>query len=150
MLKVEMKGGEDARGGCESFEHTADVGLRVWAPSPEELFERAALGLIELMLDPACVRAERTVPVEVEGHDAEDLLVAWLQELLYRFEAERFAPARAEVDALARGALKGRLVGETFDPARHRVRQHVKAVTYHDLAIVRRAGLWEVRVVLDV
>ena len=75
--------------GFEEIDHTADVGLRVWAPGLEGLFRQAALGLAALLTDPAELGARDGMRLEVRGIDLEELLVGWLNELLYRFETER-------------------------------------------------------------
>jgi SHS2 domain-containing protein len=41
-------------------------------------------------------------------------------------------------------------MGEPRDAARHRARLIVKAVTYHQLKIERRGGVWAAEVYLDI
>jgi len=137
-------------GGHETFEHTADVGVRVWGRTLEELFEQAAAGLIETMIDPSSVRERDRVSVSAEGPGSEDLLVAWLEEVLFAFEGRGFAPAAARVERMVEGRLEGTLSGEAFDRRRHRVRSEVKAVTYHDLVIKGTPQGLEVRIIFDV
>ena len=137
-------------GGYESFEHTSDVGLRVWGRDLRELFEQAAEGLIDLLIDCDSVRVQRTLSISVRGEDPEDLLYAWLDEILYAFGVHQFAPASAHVGTLEGGRLTGELRGEEFDPTRHELRHGIKAVTYHDLAVQKKGDLYEVRIVFDV
>jgi SHS2 domain-containing protein len=137
-------------GGYEFFEHTADVGVRAWGGSLTELFEQAAAGFINAMFDPCTIRRRRVRQVTAAGQSPEELLVAWLEEILFAFDAERFAPAAASVASIEGGEVRGELWGEDFDPSRHRVRQAVKAVTYSDLRIEKRGDLYEVRIVFDV
>jgi SHS2 domain-containing protein len=138
------------RSGHDTFEHTADIGLEAWGASLEELFNEAAAGLLELVLEPDCVegRAERTV--SAQGESPEELLVGWLEEILYAFEAEGFAPADARVVSLGNNTVDGLLRGEKFDPDRHARGHIVKAVTYHALEIKRSDGTYEVRIVIDI
>jgi SHS2 domain-containing protein len=136
--------------GYETFEHTADVGLRVRARDLEELLELAAQGMAHQMLDQTGVCAKEEYAVSAEADDPEELLVDWLSELLYAFEAEHFAPARAEVRCLESGRAEGVLVGESYDPDRHEVVLNIKAVTYHDLSVERTEQGLEVRVVFDI
>ena len=134
----------------EQFDHPSDIGLRARGRSLEELFGNAALGMIELMLDPAGVEEREARQVEVKGDDAEGLLVAWLSEILYAFDAERFAAARAEVVSVGDGRVRGRLGGERFSEARHELRKAIKAVTWHNLKIKKTPTGYEVSIVLDV
>ena len=138
--------------GYEFFEHTADVGAVVRGATLPRLFENAARALFDLLCDRRTVRPRRTVRIVVQGSSLEDLLVRWLSELLYRLETEdlvfsSFAVER--VDRL-RFRARGRARGETIDRARHRLRREIKAVTYHQIRLVRGRSAWRVRLVIDV
>ena len=136
--------------GFEAFEHTADVGLRVWGPELSDLFEQAGAGFIDLMIDPQSVRCRERRRIEIEGAEPEELLVAWLEEILFALDADGFAPKSADVECIEPGRLRGTLCGEPFDPARHEVRQAVKAVTYSDLRVRKTERGYEVSIVFDV
>ena len=134
----------------EEFEHDADIGLRVRGTTMKDLFENAAQGMIELMLDPASVQPQREVELLAIGDDDEMLLVAWLSEILFAFDADRFAPCTAVVDSIENGKVRGRLRGEPFQESRHRVRHLIKAVTYHNLKVEQTGGGCRVGVIFDV
>jgi SHS2 domain-containing protein len=140
--------------GYEVIEHTADVGLRVWGSTPEDLFTQAALGMISLLLAQQNVRTIEARDVNLEASDLEEALVAWLQEILYLYEVQRFAPAGIEVRAAGANGVQGVVSGEPFDRQRHEVRMEIKAATYHGLDIrPTRAenGLdhWECTIIFD-
>jgi SHS2 domain-containing protein len=141
---------DDSRVGYETIAHTADVGLRVRARSLPELFEQAALGLVSLMLDARTVRPVSVRAVRASAQEPEELLVAWLSEILFLFDTERFAPASVRVGSLGEGTVTGELRGEQFDRRRHRRRHVVKAVTYHDLTIRKVEDVYEVQIIFDV
>ena len=137
----------------ELIEHTADLGLRVWAGSPAALFEESARALMAVMGE---VRGspDRAETVDLEAPDPEALMVDWLSELLYLFEVRRFVPV--DVEAVIPARVKG-------EPWRLRARlsgcdaagfvQHgpaVKAVTYHDIQVRLTDSEAEARVYLDV
>ena len=134
----------------EPFDHPSDIGLRARGESLEELFENAAQGMIELMVNPAHVEDRGARPIEAEGDDTEGLLVAWLSEILYAFDAERFAPACAEVLSLGDGSVRGRLRGEELSSARHEFRSMIKAVTWHNLKVEKTPAGYQVSIVFDV
>jgi SHS2 domain-containing protein len=134
----------------EELEHPADVRLRIRGESLKDLLENAARGMVEVFLDPATVQNRGSFPVEADGEDAESLLINWLQEILFIFDAERFAPCRVEVTALEEGRVIGRLGGEQFDPDRHGTRTEIKAVTWHNLELKESESGLEVTVVFDV
>lgn len=145
-----MRVRDDERSGYESLDHTADLALRVWAPDTRELIEQAAAGFIGLMVDPDTVEPEREIAISATGAGPEELLVGWLNEILFAFDAQGIAPAYAEVDAVTDDEVRGRLYGQAFDPLHHEVRNVFKAVTYHDLVVKRMGDLLEVSIVFDV
>jgi SHS2 domain-containing protein len=147
--------GQDRPAGHEIVEHTADIGLRVWAPNLEGLFEQAALGMLALVIDPTRVRAERAEDLAVDANDLEEALIAWLQEILYRLEVHHFVPARVEVLEATPRRVRARLEGESFDRERHETRMDIKAATYHDLSVRREVDAggthrWCTTVIFDI
>lgn len=138
--------------GYEFFEHTADVGAVVRGATLPRLFENAARALFDLLCDRRTVRPRRTVRIVVRGSSLEDLLVRWLSELLYRLETEDLVFSSFAVERVDRLRLRarGRARGETIDRARHRLRREIKAVTYHQIRLVRGRSAWRVRLVFDV
>jgi SHS2 domain-containing protein len=134
--------------GFEEIAHTADRALRIHGRDLSELLIHAARGLNRLMA-PAAPEASAgwaRQRIEIEAGDIESLLVAWLSELAYlaerhglvfeRFELEAVAPTCVRADAFGRQAA----FFETY----------VKAVTYHDLAVVPSADGLSATVVFDV
>lgn len=133
--------------GHELIEHTADVGLRIWAATLDELFEEAAVGLIDVMGRSAGPddRQERIV---LDAPDLDALFVDWLSEVLFLFDARGFATRSAQLAVQTEPAhLEATLSGsgdfEQHGPA-------VKAVTYHGLDISPTASGYEACVYLDV
>lgn len=138
------------RQGFELVDHTADVGLRLWAPTPEGVFEEAGKAVFSLICDPLTVEQTEAVDVRVEADDRELLLAAWINELIYAFEATRALFVDFELTELDDTHLVARVSGERLDPARHAVCGGVKAATLHELALREGAEGWEGFVILDV
>ncbi len=136
--------------GFELFEVTADVGIIAWGDSLEELFANAARGMFALMIESHAARPAKVLLVEARGADLPSLLVAWLNELLYRCEVEEWAPADVRVLGVASGRVEGELKGEPVDRDRHRFKGVVKAATYHLLECDKDGDRWRARVVFDV
>ena len=81
----------------EVLEHTADVGIRARGWTLEETFANMALGMMSLIvpeLGRILEREDRRV--EARAADLEGLLVAWLSEVVYLVDAERFLVAKIE------------------------------------------------------
>jgi SHS2 domain-containing protein len=134
------------------FEHTADVGVEVRAATLDALFVDAAAGLCEVITDVSRIaaREERTFEVAAEALDL--LLVAWLEELLYRFDTAGELYPRGEVRISGDGgapSLRAQMRGERFDAARHPLKVQVKAITYHGLELARDEQGWRARVIFD-
>jgi len=136
--------------GFELTEHTADVGLHAWAPDEAGVFEQAGLGLVSLLYDPGSVASAETYAVEAEAPSDDALLVAFLNELLYRIEADAIVFASVTITELTGTGVSARATGEPLDARRHGSRLGVKAATFHRLFLGRVASRWEARVVLDV
>lgn len=78
-------------------EHTADIGIEVEAGSLEELFAGAAAGMFSIIVDPETVTAVISRDITLHAADLEELMFAWLNELLYLLYAEALVPSRFEV-----------------------------------------------------
>lgn len=133
-----------------SFPTTADEGIWARADSPAGLFEALGLGLYALSTDLRRVRPLEERELRVAATDVPSLVVAWLSQLLVLDATEGFL-AR-EVRVRLRGnpptSLTATLRGERADPARHRRRIEVKAVTYHALEADLLRG--RARVIVDI
>jgi len=134
--------------GYEIVEHTADVGLRVWGPTIEALFSDAAAGMAGLITDAERLAPTETRTVEAEGDDLETLLVAWLNELLYLVESERFVFRQARAERVGDGRVRGTVTGRTA-PEGFAFAREIKAATYHNLAVERTDRGFEATVVFD-
>jgi SHS2 domain-containing protein len=134
----------------ETFEHTADLGLRIRAPDLDTLFAEAAEALFSAIVeDLGTVAASRKVEVRLAGSDREYLLFDWLKALLYHFDAEHLLLGRFAVKVRADG-LEGEAWGEPIDPARHDLSHEVKAITYHGLRVEQVEGGWLAEVIVDI
>jgi len=134
----------------ELLEHTADIGFRVRARSRAELFEAAAEALISVAFEVEPVEPRHRYALEAGGHDAESLLINWLSEVLYLWDARRLALRDFRVRELTAERVAGEARGEPFDPARHRAKLVVKGVTYHQLRTGEDEQGWYAQVFLDV
>ncbi len=132
------------------IEHTADLGFEVEAPTLAEVFERAGLMLVGVMIDLGGVEAREQVDVAVEAATTDELLHDWLQALLVRYQGEGFAACELAVQAITPTGVRGVASGERVDPARHRLGSEVKGVTYHQLAVRQTDAGWWARVIVDV
>lgn len=135
----------------EILDHTADVGLVAWGRSLEELFANAALGMFSLIGELEKVDGGFEASVAVEGSDWEDLLVAWLNELLYVFEVEEAILNHFDIRELGQYYLRARVFGESLDLKKHEVFRVVKACTYYEVKVEEiEPGLFRAQVYFDI
>lgn len=134
----------------EFINHTADIGIKIWGESLEELFENAAYALFDIIAELNKVKAENFIEVKIEGEKIDELLADWLRDLLYKFNGEGYLLKKFKVEEVSEKGLEAEVGGEKLDLARHSLKREVKAVTYHGLTVKRRDKRWEAQVIFDV
>jgi SHS2 domain-containing protein len=135
----------------ETFEHTADLGLRIRAVDLDQLFAEAGRGLFSLIIaNLDDVRRVEEVSLGVVGAELDYLLFDWLNELLYLFETRRLVLVEFNV-RVTESSVKATARGEPFDPVRHHAEHEVKAITYHELKVEQEQnGGWLAEVIVDI
>ena len=134
----------------EIIDHTADIGLHVFGNDPADLFRNAARALTDVITDRQHVATVDTIGVSVEGHDWPDLMVNWLRELLYLWSGKELLIASIVVDRINPQRIDAVAGVEPFRPDRHRIRNEIKAVTYHQIDVSKGLTGWEATIILDV
>jgi len=134
----------------EILEHTADIGIRVHAPSWEDLFSASALALQSVYLHATTIEPRNEYAMSASGEDREALLVNWLNEMIYLLDGRRVVVSRIDVTAPDEFAIQANAWGEPLDSERHHIQLIVKAATYHELKIVRQEAGWMAEVFLDI
>ena len=133
-------------------DHVADVVVVAYGDTLAEAFENAALALFEVMTDTTTVEPRTSDVFEVEGFDEPSLLYAWIEAFIIAFDTDLKLYSAFKIDAIeaTEGGfrLRGTAWGETFDPAKLASRTEVKAITYHEMEILRREGV-QLRFILD-
>lgn len=134
----------------ETFEHTADLGLRVRAASQNELFADAARGLFSIIVaNPERIEPEQEWRCDLAGSRLDELLFDWLNELLYAFESQKLLLTEFHIH-LAGEKLSALCRGEPWDPQRHQLEHEVKAITYHGLRVEPTTDGWLAEVIVDI
>ncbi len=137
-------------GKFEYFDHAADVGLAAQADSLPELFVTAAVGLMQWIGPAPGTPVTVLEDVTLEGTTLDDLLVRWLQELLYLFQQRRAYWVEVPKIEISGRLLEATVLGSEWDEAAAFAFQEVKAVTYHQAQVVESGGGWRARVILDI
>lgn len=134
----------------EQIDHTADVGLRVVGATPADTFAALAEGMVDFMVDRAGIEPAERRTVAVRGDGWEDLLVRWLEEILYLYESEGFVPQSVRVVDIDPDRIQGELLGAPLDPAHHELGIQIKAVTYHGLLAQETPEGFGAQVIFDI
>ncbi len=131
----------DADQGHRTVPHTADLRVEAWAPTREECMAEAVRGLVDSFAVVAGRRPGRQAGRHVAASSDEDLLVAVIDEVIYRLDAcgeipasvtVRLAPDGGVVLSLSLGAVP-------------------KAASLHDLwCAPDPVGRWSCRITIDV
>jgi SHS2 domain-containing protein len=136
--------------GFETFDHTGDLGLEIWAETPERLYALAAEAVSAQRGSVGSDPPEATVRLELTGQDPEDLLVHWLNSSLLEADLEHAVWNRVRIHALTPRSLDATLDGPRLDPKRHVVGREVKAVSQHELVLTLEPPRCRCRLVLDI
>jgi len=134
-------------------EHTADVAFIAYGKDLNEAFENAAKAMFNVMTDISKVDKKEGREITVEDTDLKGLLMKWLGELIYIFDAEGLVFSEFEVKIEKQGEkyiLRARAFGEPFNPEKHPSGLEVKAISYHWMEIGEENGEKFVRVILDI
>lgn len=132
------------------FEHTADVGIEVRADSREQLFTRSALAMADMMFERAPGGSAESRLIMVVGANPEELLIAWLNELLYIYTVEGLIFSGFSDVELAETTFMARGHGSRYDPDLHSMEMEIKAATYHGVGLERKGDEWTARIIFDV
>lgn len=137
----------------EFVEHTADVAVLVYGGSLKELFTSAALAMFSVLVAKKKNRATsvlKDVVIQKNEEMLEDLLKAWLDELLFHFSTEHLILHRIKALNIEETSLEAKVLLEKFDGEYFETKNEIKAVTYHELKVERIRNRWQAHIVFDV
>lgn len=129
-----------------SVPHTADVALKVEGENIPDLMETAARGMFSLITDISLIKVKEEKEVKVEGENYEDLLIRWLNELLY-LHSQGYVFSKFHIERMDRRKLFGKAKGEKLKDE-HNLNLEIKAATYHNLEI--KGSPPEVTIIFDI
>lgn len=130
--------------------HTADLGIEVWADNLEELYLNSALALFDLIAGLNNIQKKEQLDVSAEGVDKEDLLISFLNELIFLFATKKYLFSDFQLKELTDTRIEVRAYGELFDSQKHEIIHEIKAATYHDLHIEKKNSHYSTRIIFDV
>ncbi len=106
--------------------------------------------MFDILTEPENVQKKESFNIQVSANDIEELLVKWLDELLYRYETERVVFSEFIINKISNTAIDSIVYGEKIDHSRHEIKTEIKNVTYHQLQVKKTDKGWEVQIIFDV
>jgi len=134
----------------EQIDHTADIALRVYGKNLKELFANAAYGMFDTIADLEGLKGSTSIDVNLEAPSKEELLVSWLDELLYNFYTKGIIFFDFDIISVGEKLLAAKAKGRHVHENKNRLKTEIKAATYHDLKIKEAPDGLSVDIVFDV
>lgn len=134
----------------EQFPHTADIGVRVYGKDARELFVNAAFAMFDIIADLEGLKSSAEKHINLKALNQEELLVAWLDELLYHFYTSQIIFFKFNIEKLTDTEIQATIYGRPVGENRNRLKTEIKAATYHNLEIKNTGSGYMVEIVFDV
>ena len=136
----------------ELFDHTADMGVRAKGDEVSTVFKNTALGMYEIIFlnGTPKVSSKGEYQIKLKCSDLEQLLVDWLNELLFIFSTEKIIFSGFEITIDSEDfSLDAKVYGEQVADSVLLATREIKAVTYHMLEI-KKNDQWNTQVIFDI
>jgi SHS2 domain-containing protein len=134
------------------LDHTSDAKFQAYGRTMEEAFANAALATASLMWDVRTIARTVRRKVRARGQDLEQLLLHFLEEIIYLAEAKAFLLGLAEEIEIENNAegyrLKAVFSGDT-NSDKYDIYGEVKAITYNEMKIEENDHI-TLQVVVDI
>lgn len=131
----------------EILEHKADLKIRAFGNTKEELFQNALLGMMENMKPEIDFGVKVKREIKIKSADFPTLLVDFLSEALYLSQTKKESYNAVSFEKFSETEIEGELRGDGV----LRFGEDIKAVTYHNLEIDQKEdGKWESVVLFDI
>lgn len=130
--------------------HTADLGIEVWAEDLVGLYVNSARALFDLIVGLDKIEKKEKHVVSADGIDKEDLLISFLNELIFLFATKKLLFSDFLVEEISDTHIRVTAEGKKFDTDKHEIIHEIKAATYHDINIEKVNNRYITRIIFDV
>lgn len=143
-------------GSYRFLDHTADIAFEVRGNSLEELFTASALAWKESVIEEFDAGGNAEIKmIHLDEYSSEELLVNFLSELNFLLSARKWVMisidnidiSKADADGLH---LDATIKGFQVDPEKQKLKEEIKAVTFHQMNIEEDSGEFSTIVVFDI
>jgi len=129
-------------------DHPSDLELWVWGRDRKELFINAARGMLNYTAPSGGAGPPLRRRVHLTASNQEELLIAWLNELLFFLETGEERYRSFLITGLSDRELQAKLEGVKLRPE-ERLGPEIKGATYHQLFIRKTESGWKAHIILD-
>ncbi|MBU1975532.1 MAG: archease [Nanoarchaeota archaeon] len=134
------------------LEHTADCKFQAYGDSMEQAFENAALAMMNHLTPVDKIKSMVYKTINVKANQTDKLLYAFLEEFIFFIDTEGFIVGEIKSLTIDKTneeyVLKAEVGGDTYK--NYEVVGDIKAITYNDMFIEEKEGVWTVQVVIDI
>lgn len=140
------------------IDHVADIRFVAYGETLEKVFENAASATLSVIADISTIQPQTEFEVELETVSLENLMIDFLSELLFLFDAEetvlgtvhvKKAGVKKDENGDDIWFISAAVSGEPIDAAKQNFKTEVKAVTYNGIRVEETPSGFEAEVVLD-
>jgi len=134
----------------EIIEHTADIGIRVYAPDIAGLFKNAGLAISQLSAEKINhqEKQQKKISISLEADNLEELFLDWLNELISLSAAKGLIFEDFAINKISETHIEAAVAAA--DIKSYKVNTEIKAATYHELKVQQINGSWQAEVIFDV
>lgn len=131
----------------EILEHRADLKIRVFGKTREELFRNALIAMSDSLRPKIPNPKSQISKIRIKSANLETLLVDFLNEVLYLTQVNKEVYNNISFKKISDTEIEANLSGqrvESFD-------EDIKAVTYHNLDVHQeKSGTWQATILFDI
>jgi len=128
------------------IEHPSDIGILAYGSNYKETFENAAFGMFSAMAELSEVQPKSSFEIKVKGGDREELLVNFLNELIFLMDAKKMLLKDFSIYKLTDKELKAHVSGDLIQSGLTDLHRPIKAATFNQLEVNEK----KVKVIFDV
>lgn len=137
----------------KTYEHPADIGVYGEGKTLDVAFSEVAKAMLSVICEIDKIKKDKFILIEVESSNEEDLLFAWLNELLSEADINNMFFCECEV-GISKSENKFKLKAKCFGDDRENNLDHykveVKAATYYDLTVKIEKNKFIAQCIVDV
>jgi len=131
----------------EILEHKADLKIKAFGKTKEELFKNMLLGMTENQKPEIKSKEKTKREIKIKSLDLSALLVDFLNEVLYLSQVNKEAYLDFKFKKFKDDELEGELIGQKVD----KFKEDIKAATFHNLEVKQTKNKnWKGVVLFDI